>query len=109
MGDGSFETALRTAVDRLVAQFHPERIILFGSRARGDARADSDMDLLVIFPTLPDHPWETTTAMRRAVGVIGFGKDLFVSDAARFRQRAHLVGTVEEIAHREGVVVHAAS
>ena len=32
----------------IVAEIHPEKIILFGSRARGQARPDSDMDLLVI-------------------------------------------------------------
>ncbi|MEO5327060.1 MAG: nucleotidyltransferase domain-containing protein [Magnetococcus sp. THC-1_WYH] len=33
---------------RIVATVHPERIILFGSYARGDAHPDSDVDLLVI-------------------------------------------------------------
>ena len=32
----------------IVQEVGPERIILFGSHARGDARADSDIDLLVI-------------------------------------------------------------
>jgi len=35
-------------VRRIVATAHPEKVILFGSRARGDARPDSDIDLLVI-------------------------------------------------------------
>jgi predicted nucleotidyltransferase len=33
---------------RIVRAFHPAKIILFGSHARGDARADSDIDLLVV-------------------------------------------------------------
>ena len=32
---------------RIVARFDPLQVILFGSRARGDARGDSDIDLLV--------------------------------------------------------------
>ncbi len=36
------------AVRRIVAAGSPEKIILFGSRARGDARPDSDFDFLVI-------------------------------------------------------------
>ncbi len=35
-------------LDRVVAYFHPCRVILFGSRARGEAGPDSDFDLLVI-------------------------------------------------------------
>jgi HEPN domain-containing protein/predicted nucleotidyltransferase len=43
------------AVDRLVAAFRPEEVVLFGSRAYGTAREDSDMDLLlVLHPT--DEP-----------------------------------------------------
>lgn len=32
-------------------------LVLFGSRARGDARPDSDWDLLLIAENLPDSPW----------------------------------------------------
>jgi uncharacterized protein len=36
--------------DRIIREFHPERIILFGSHARGTAGEHSDVDLLVILP-----------------------------------------------------------
>ena len=39
---------LSEIVAKIVKEIHPERIILFGSRARGDARDDSDVDLMVI-------------------------------------------------------------
>jgi predicted nucleotidyltransferase len=35
---------------RIALEFQPERIILFGSYARGDATPDSDVDLLVVLP-----------------------------------------------------------
>ena len=41
---------LDEAVRRLVDKFHPEKIILFGSQARGTADNRSDVDLLVIYP-----------------------------------------------------------
>ncbi|MBM4047306.1 MAG: nucleotidyltransferase domain-containing protein, partial [Planctomycetes bacterium] len=39
------DALIRDIVQKIVAAFHPRRIILFGSRARGEQRADSDVDL----------------------------------------------------------------
>ena len=96
------------AVDRIVSQFQPVRVILFGSRARGDSRVDSDIDLLVVLAELPADPWAVTAAMRRAIGAIGIGKDILLTDLARVAARSHLPGTIEELAAREGVVLHEA-
>ena len=43
--------AIRAYARRIAEQFHPDRIILFGSHAKGESRPDSDIDLLVIMPT----------------------------------------------------------
>ena len=45
------EAEIRDFVDKVVEEFSPQRVILFGSYARGDATPDSDVDLLVIMPT----------------------------------------------------------
>jgi len=37
-------------VQRIVRRFRPERVILFGSHARGEAGPDSDVDLLIVMP-----------------------------------------------------------
>lgn len=39
---------VRRSVQRIVSAYHPERVVLFGSYARGEQTADSDIDLLVI-------------------------------------------------------------
>ena len=44
------QPVIRRMVRRLVKQFDPDQIILFGSHARGDAGPDSDIDLLVVMP-----------------------------------------------------------
>ena len=46
------EAEIQAFVDKVVEEFSPQRVILFGSHARGDATPDSDVDLLVIMPTI---------------------------------------------------------
>src|SRR5213082_723679 len=53
-------------VDRIVRDFEPVQIILFGSQARGEARWDSDVDLLVVLPSAPDKH-KAAVAIRRAL------------------------------------------
>ena len=43
---------ISTMTERIVRDFHPVQIILFGSHARGDAHPQSDVDLLVAFSEL---------------------------------------------------------
>lgn len=40
---------LRRIIKRVVSVANPDRVILFGSRAYGNARPDSDYDLLVVY------------------------------------------------------------
>ena len=44
------QDGIREMVRRIVSRFDPDAIILFGSRARGSARPESDVDLLVVMP-----------------------------------------------------------
>lgn len=46
---------LREVVGRVASVAHPDRIVLFGSSARGEARARSDIDLLVVVPDTADR------------------------------------------------------
>ena len=47
---------LRAALQRMYGD-RIARVVLFGSRARGEARADSDYDVAVFLKDLPD-PWQ---------------------------------------------------
>jgi len=51
-------------VDRIVAEFDPVKIILFGSLSRGDEDRDSDIDLLVILPQVDDKLEDDCAATR---------------------------------------------
>jgi predicted nucleotidyltransferase len=64
-------------VRRLVEAVDPDRIILFGSRARGDARPDSDVDLLIIKDS--DQPiYRRAIPAYRALSGLGVPKDIKV-------------------------------
>ncbi len=66
------EQTLNEAVQRIVDVAKPRRVILFGSYARGDADADSDVDLMVIKRRVTNKA-EDMIRLRRAVGSIGVG------------------------------------
>lgn len=68
---------IQAAVRTLAETAKPERIILFGSYARGEARADSDVDLLVIERDVPDRAREMVR-LRRALRPLRIPVDLLV-------------------------------
>ncbi|MGB9633135.1 MAG: nucleotidyltransferase domain-containing protein [Chloroflexaceae bacterium] len=57
---------IRAIVERLVADYQPERIVLFGSFAAGEPDADSDIDLLII-KTTTESPLERRVRVRRLI------------------------------------------
>ena len=68
---GTEDEALEAVVARLVEGLHPDAIYLFGSRARGGHRPESDFDLLVV---MPDEAGEAGRDYLRAHGpVVGLG------------------------------------
>jgi predicted nucleotidyltransferase len=56
---------IQELADRIAREFKPDRIILFGSHARGTAGADSDVDLLVILPFEGKGFWKSLEIMNR--------------------------------------------
>jgi predicted nucleotidyltransferase len=97
---------IRRMAKRIVALFQPERIILFGSHARGEAGPDSDVDLLVVTPAKG-----STRDLAVAIGValhdVEVAKDIIVVRLEDFAWRQHVVGTIEWPAVREGKVLYA--
>lgn len=96
---------LQAAVARLVAAARPRRIILFGSRARGDAGPRSDVDLLVIKPRVTNR-YRESVELDRALAGITMPVDILLVSESEFETRAAQPGTVESVAQREGLVLY---
>jgi predicted nucleotidyltransferase len=99
------EVALDTMVDRIVTQFHPRRVVLFGSRARGTATAESDVDLLVVMDGVTDKR-QTAIEIRRALSDLPVCKDIIVTTPEEIARRGDLAGSVLRPALREGKVLY---
>jgi predicted nucleotidyltransferase len=100
--------ALRPIVERLIAAYQPERIYLFGSKARGDYGPDSDFDLMVV---VPDDASPVRKRSRLAYEVLrgtGTAADVLVWTRSAFESRLHLVASLPATVLREGKLLHAA-
>lgn len=95
-------------VQRIRTRFNPERIILFGSHARGDAGPDSDVDLLVVMP-VKGSKLDKEVEIRMALRHIRVPKDIIVTTPQDYEWRKEIVGTIERPATREGRVLYARS
>ena len=93
-------------VDRIVEQFHPMKIILFGSHARGDGTPDSDLDLLIVMP-VEGSKRAKRLEIRAAVRDVRVPKDIIVSTPEEFQWRKDIIGTIEHPAAREGKILYA--
>lgn len=82
-----------------------EQIVLFGSHARGEADAASDLDFLVITPTVENRAREMVR-LRRALRPLRVPVDVLVYSRAEVNQWGQQPGTALYWALREGRVVH---
>ena len=99
------ESVISVMVDRIVGRFQPTRVLLFGSRARGDASDGSDVDLLVVMSHVPDNR-RAAIEIRRLLGDLRVSKDIVVATPDDIASRGHVVGTVLHAALRDGTVVY---
>jgi uncharacterized protein len=91
--------------ERIVRDYDPVKIILFGSHARGEAGPESDIDLLVVLPEVANKR-QAAVAIRRAFTDLAVPKDIVVTTPEEIARRGDIVGTVLRPALREGKVLY---
>lgn len=103
------ELVPKPLLDGIVRVFDPVQVILFGSRARGDHREDSDIDLYVVVD-------DDTPSDRLATRRVGEARreyrgavDIVVTRRSSFEQRRTWLGALARTVAGEGIVVYARS
>jgi predicted nucleotidyltransferase len=103
------EEVLEQMVQAIVREVAPEEIWLFGSRARGEAGPDSDVDLLVIEsePFGPERSrWQEVTRLYDVAGRLGVPTDILVYSRSEVERRRQWRNHVIARALREGRLLY---
>jgi predicted nucleotidyltransferase len=97
--------SLTTATHRLVERFHPDKIILFGSQARGTTDNHSDVDLLVVMPFNGSRR-HLMVEMDRTLSGLGFARDIIILTPEEYDTDRWIPGTIARPACLEGRILY---
>lgn len=104
----STEDVVARITQVLVDAARPKRIILFGSRARGEAQADSDFDLMVV-EEKPENRVAEMVRLNRALRPVGVAIDLLVVSEEKYQYWRDTPGNVYYEAASSGRVLYEAA
>lgn len=91
--------------DRLVSGFHPNKIIMFGSQARGTADDRSDVDILVVC-SFDGKRRQLMLEMDRSLAGLEYAFDVLIATPEEFEQDRLIPGTISRYADKEGKVLY---
>lgn len=98
---------LAEIVRRLVEAYEPDRIYLFGSKARGDQGPDSDYDLMVVVPDQAPPERRRSRLAYECLRGTGTAADVPVCTRTYFDSRLHLRASLPSTILREGILLYA--
>lgn len=99
------DALLRDITRALVERFHPRRILLFGSRARGEPRDDSDIDLFIEMPS-QRRPPERRDEVLALFGLRPWSLDVVVYTPEEVASLKGRTGTLLSVIETEGRILH---
>jgi len=102
------EEAIQEIVATIVRDYHPLAVLLFGSRARGDHRPTSDVDLLVVLHELPEgvSRRQVRAALYNRLAHAPLSKDILVATPAQLAEARGDYSSVLHWAQEEGVPLY---
>jgi predicted nucleotidyltransferase len=100
------EPMLREIVRRIVDAYHPLRIYIFGSKARGDSGADSDYDLLVVVKDEAPADLRQSRLAYQSLWGTGTAADVLVCTDGYFRSRVQVKTSLPATVEREGKLLY---
>ena len=102
------EVYLKEAVRKIIDNFNPEKIILFGSYARNEADEGSDIDFLIVEKTVKDRVAEMVR-LNRILSPLRIPVDLLVVSEEMFDYWSSTPGSVYYNALTEGKTIYEAT
>ncbi len=97
---------VRDVVRRLVSEFDPDKIILFGSHAWGEPDEGSDLDLLVIVPESQENPVQRAVRAHRCLTEIKVAKDLIIETRDEVARFSRVPASLEAQILKKGIVLY---
>ena len=99
------ESYLKNIVDKIINNFNPDKIIIFGSYAYGHPTVDSDMDIMIVMDT-DEKPHKRAVSVRKVLKGIGIPKDIIVKTPEEFERFKDIVGTIVYPAAHKGRIIY---
>jgi predicted nucleotidyltransferase len=103
------EQILDEMVQVIVREIDPDQVYLFGSRARGNARPDSDVDLLIVETEPPSHPdsrWGKLVRLSQLLGRFQVPNDVLIYSRPEVERWRTSINHVVARALREGKLLY---
>jgi len=97
---------LDIVTQRLVSEFSPDKIILFGSHVWGNPGDDSDIDLLVIVPESELRPVQRSIRAHRCLRGLNIPKDILVKTRSEVERFRHVYASLEAQVLEQGKVLY---
>ena len=105
MKETEIQSTVNEIVRRIVERFHPERIILFGSYARGETKSDSDLDVMVVMP-VDGSRRQKANEIDLLLADRTVPMDVIVVTPEQYERQRGIIGTIVREAVREGKVMY---